>query len=273
MLTSLKNPLIKHIRKLHSSKHRNAQSRFLLEGTNLVEAAWEVQYPLDIVCYTPHWQATHPQLEERLQQWAQRIELVSDEVLNGISTTKTPDGVIGIAPRILLQPPDLANLQFGLLLEQLQDPGNMGTIIRTATATAVEGIWASDNTVAFDHPKVLRASVGAWFRLPMAIASDLSALIHQFPGQVVATLPTAEKTYWEVDFQQPTLIVMGNEGAGVSPELASLADHNVNIPVAGGIESLNVAIATSLILYEAKRQLTMRDHARSLDGKTSSRYS
>jgi TrmH family RNA methyltransferase len=74
---------------------------------------------------------------------------------------------------------------------------------------------------------------------------------------VVATVPTAEKTYWEVDFQQPTLILMGNEGAGLSPELANLADEQVTIPVATGVESLNVAIATSLILYEAKRQLTM----------------
>lgn len=277
MLTSIKNPLIKNIRKLHYSKHRKVQQRFLLEGTNLVEAACEVNYPLEVVCYTCYWQDKHPDLSEKIQQWAQRTEVVSPEIINVISTTKTPDGVIAIAagserssidpkgqrsiasiaPRFSSQPPDLATLQLGLILEQLQDPGNMGTIIRTAAAASVEGIWASEDSVEFDHPKVLRASVGAWFRLPMAVTSDLSSLVQQFPGQVVATVPTAEKTYWEVDFQQPTLILMGNEGAGLSPELANLADEQVTIPVATGVESLNVAIATSLILYEAKRQLTM----------------
>ncbi|PSO51106.1 MAG: rRNA methyltransferase [Cyanobacteria bacterium SW_9_44_58] len=271
MLTSIKNPLIKNIRKLHYSKHRKAQRLFLLEGTNLVEAAFQVNYPLEAVCYTSHWQNKHPDLSEKIQQWAQRTEVVSPEIIHAISTTKTPDGVIAIAPHFSWQFPDPSTIQLGLILEQLQDPGNMGTIIRTAAAAFVEGIWASEDSVEFDHPKVLRASVGAWFRLPMATTSDLSSLVQQFPGQVVATVPTAEKTYWEVDFQKPTLILMGNEGAGLSPELANLADEQVTIPVATGVESLNVAIATSLILYEAKRQIAMNNHTISPSGKNCSK--
>ena len=254
MLTSLKNPLIKRIRKLHQSKYRKAEDVLVLEGTNLLETACEVDYPLEVVCYTAQWQEKHPTLWEKIQKQAQRIELVSPEVLSAIAQTKSPDGISAIAPRKSLNSVDLSTVQLGLLVQQLQDPGNMGTIIRTAAATGVDYLGATADSVEFDHPKVLRASVGAWFRIPMAVESDVKSLLKQFSGQVVATLPTAEKTYWELDFQQPTLILFGNEGAGLSSELADLADEFVQIPLAGGVESLNVAIAASLMLYEAKRQ-------------------
>lgn len=254
MLTSIKNPLIKKIRKLHQSKYRKAEGLLLLEGTNLLTAACAVHYPLDVVCCTSHWQDQHPQLWDHLQEQAQRLELVSPEVLSAIALTKTPDGIIAIAPRKSSPHIELSHIQLGLLVEQLQDPGNMGTIIRTAAATAVDCLWATPNSVEFDHPKVLRASVGAWFQGVRAVAIDPPALIAQFPGQVVATLPTAEKLYWDVDFCQPTLILLGNEGAGLSPELTAFADECVQIPLAEGVESLNAAIAASLLLYEAKRQ-------------------
>lgn len=254
MLTSIKNPLIKQIRKLHTSKHRRAQNLFLLEGTNLLEAACELGYPLETVCYTSQWQSRNLDLLKQCEECSQRMEIVSEEVLSAIATTVNPDGIVATAPRQSGKNPKLSTVQLGIILEQLQDPGNLGTIIRTAAATGVEGIWASENSVEWDHPKVLRASVGAWFRLPMTVATDIPSLIQEFPGQVVATLPTAEKTYWEVDFQQPTLILLGNEGAGLSPELASLATEKIKIPLGGGVESLNVAIAASLLLYEAKRQ-------------------
>jgi TrmH family RNA methyltransferase len=254
VLTSTKNPLIKNIRKLHQSKYRKVQGLLLLEGTNLLEAACNVNYPLETVCFTAPWQEKYPQLWEKLEQQAQRMELVSPEVLSAIALTKTPDGILAVAPRSLPPPVDLASIQLGIMVEQLQDPGNMGTIIRTAAATGVDCLWASADSVEFDHPKVLRASVGAWFRVPMAVATDIQSLLEQFPGQVVATVPTAEKTYWEVDFQQPTLILLGNEGAGLSSNLTALADEWVKIPLEGGVESLNVAIAASLLLYEAKRK-------------------
>ena len=254
MLTSIKNPLIKQIRKLQNSKHRRAQNLLLLEGTNLLEAACEAGYDLEAICYTPHWQEKNPELWAKLKGLGKRIEVVSEEVLSAIATTINPDGIVATATRPSLNKATLSHLQLGLMVEHLQDPGNMGTIIRTGVATGVDGIWATENSVEFDHPKVLRASVGAWFRLPMTVSSDIANLIKQFSGQVVATLPYAEKTYWEVDFQQPTLILLGNEGAGLSPELAHLATEQIKIPLANEVESLNVAIAASLLLYEAKRQ-------------------
>ncbi len=256
MLTSLQNPLVKQIRKLHRSKERREQHLCLLEGSHLLEAACDVQLPLQVVCCTADWAAQSAPLYDRALSLSQRVELVSPDVLRSMATTVEPDGVLAIAPRQHQKPIDLPHL--GLILETIQDPGNLGTMIRTAAAVGVDGLLLSQNCVELDNPKVLRASAGQWFRLPMAIASDLPSELKKYRDrghQIIATLPTATQTFWDVDFTRPSLIVMGNEGAGLSPEVAACADVQVQIPLADGVESLNVAIAAALMLYEAKRQL------------------
>jgi TrmH family RNA methyltransferase len=202
---------------------------------------------------------SHSELWQRITQQAERVELVSEEVLQSIATTVNPDGIVATAKRLqieVLQKP----LQLGVALETLQDPGNLGTIIRTATAAGADRLWLSADSVDLDHPKVLRASAGQWFRLPMQVSQNLQTDLQKLQStgvQIVATLPTAELTYWQVDFSQPSIILLGNEGAGLSEQLAAAASVAVRIPLAAGVESLNVGIAAALILYEARRQLTL----------------
>ena len=256
ILTSIQNPLVKQARKLHRAKERQKQNLLLLEGTNSIEAACQVDYKLDIVFCTDRWRENHQLLYSKI---ADRIQLqpVSAEVLNAIATTVNPDGVVAIAPRRTKQP-IIAQTRLGIALERIQDPGNLGTIIRSAVATGVDSLWLSNESVDIYNPKVLRASVGEWFRLPIATQQNLTevATQHQQNGvQVIATTSTTDKNYWDVDFTRPSLILLGNEGAGLSNELITLADELVKIPLLNNVESLNVAIATALILYEAKRQL------------------
>lgn len=260
MLTSLQNPLVKQIRKLHSTKERHKQQLFLLEGTHLLEEACAVDYPLDVVCCTPQWEQTHPQLWQVACNQCNRAEIVSTEVLAAIATTVQPDGVVATAKRGE-QENQVPWSGLVLAVETLQDPGNLGTIIRTAAAAGASGLWLSDDSVDLDNPKVLRASAGQWFRLNKAVSEDLKATVQQCQQagmQVIATLPTASLTYWDVDWQKPSLILLGNEGAGLSDDLAAMADTQVKIPLSPGVESLNVAIAAALMLYEAQRQLTHR---------------
>jgi TrmH family RNA methyltransferase len=256
LLTSLQNPLVKQIRKLHKAKERHAQQLSLLEGTHLLEEAIAADRHLVTLCCTSIWQTQHSQLFEQATQRSQRSELVSPEVLQAMATTVNPDGVVATIERQPpLTPPSRPSL--GILLETLQDPGNLGTIIRTAAAANADGLWLSSNSVDLDHPKVLRASAGQWFRLPMGRCEDLAAFIQQQQQQgvqMVATLPDADLPYWQADLRPPTLLLLGNEGAGLSPQLAAIADLRVSIPLARGVESLNVAIAAALILYEAQRQ-------------------
>ncbi|CEJ44467.1 TrmH family RNA methyltransferase [Umezakia ovalisporum] len=257
MLTSLQNPLVKQIRKLHSTRERHKQQLCLLEGTHLLQEACVVNYPLVTVCCTPEWQTAHTALWEKACNHSERAEIVSKEVLAAIATTVQPDGVIATAKRVINQN-QVPFRGLVLALETIQDPGNLGTIIRTAAATSTTGLWLSQDSVDLDSPKVIRASAGQWFRVPMAVTSDLKTIAQQSQEagmQVVATSPTANLTYWDVDWRKPSLILLGNEGAGLSPDLTSIADKQVKIPLALGVESLNVAIAAALMLYEAQRQV------------------
>ncbi len=255
MLTSLQNPLVKQLRKLHRAKERREQQLFLLEGTHLIEEAAAIDLSFVVVCHTEAWQHQHQTLWERIQARSQRIELVSPEVMKAIATTIEPDGIVATVDRFHTESIEFTD--FGLVLETIQDPGNLGTIIRTAAAAGVEGLWLSEDCADLESPKVLRSSAGQWFRLPMSVRSDLKtdvAIAKRQGMQIIATVPTATQTYWEIDFSRSSLILIGNEGAGLSAELIELADVQVTIPLAVGVESLNVAIATALMLYEARRQ-------------------
>ncbi|MEL6159242.1 MAG: RNA methyltransferase [Cyanobacteria bacterium J06623_5] len=260
MLTSLQNPTVKQLRKLQQPKERRKQSMMLLEGTHLIEAASETGYPLQVLCCTEAWQARYPAIYRQAIALAARIELVSPEVLKSMASTVSPDGVIATAPRrnvwesLASAPSDSATL--GVMMETLQDPGNLGTIIRTAAAAGSEALWLSPDSVDLGHPKVLRASAGQWFRQPMATV-DVAQKARQLTEngvQVVATTAAAELDYWQLDLTQPTVFAMGNEGAGLSDELMAAASVSVKIPVMPGVESLNVAVSTALVLYEACRQ-------------------
>lgn len=256
MLTSLQNPLVKQVRRLHSVKDRHKQQLFLLEGTHLLEEACVMNYPLVAVCCTPQWQKNHSPLWDLASSRCDRAEVVSEEVLKAMATTVQPDGVIATAKRgFHSRQVPLDGLL--LALETIQDPGNLGTMIRTAAAAQASGLLLSKDSVDLDNPKVLRASAGQWFRLPMAITDDLGTTVIQAQEagtQIIATLPSASLSYWDVDWCKPSLILLGNEGAGLSEELAAISDVRVNIPLSMGVESLNVAIAAALMLYEARRQ-------------------
>ncbi|MFM7428225.1 MAG: TrmH family RNA methyltransferase [Elainella sp.] len=259
MITSSQNPLVKQMRKLQRAKARQEQNLFLLEGTHLLQEACAVGHALETVCYTPDWQAAHPELDQQLGQLAQRVEIVSLEVVQAIATTVNPDGIVATARRDVrsLAPLAVQAIQVGVALERLQDPGNLGAIIRTAAAVGAEGLWLSADSVELDNPKVLRASAGQWFRLPMQTSSDLKADLQTLQRQgvqVIATSPTASLTYWQADFTQPSVVLLGNEGAGLSSDLLDLADCTVQIPLTPAVESLNVSIAAALILYEMRRQ-------------------
>jgi RNA methyltransferase, TrmH family len=263
VITSRQNPLVKGLRKLHQAKERSRQQLLLLEGTNLLEAAIARAYPLETVCFTDHWRSRHPSLWQSLQLLAARatgaattVVEVSDAVLAAIATTPSPDGIIATAPR---QPPQAPSLpcSLGVAIETLQDPGNLGTVLRTAAAAQVDGLWLSRDSVGYDHPKVLRASAGQWFRLPFAEVEDLGEPLRQAKAQgiqIVATLPRAEQLYWDYDWTRPSIILLGNEGAGLSAPMAALADGAIAIPLAAGVESLNAALSLGIILYEAQRQ-------------------
>jgi TrmH family RNA methyltransferase len=258
MLTSLQNPLVKDIRKLHQGKWRQSRQQFLLEGTHLIQEALQANYPLEVACYTLAWAERHRDLTQGLAAVTRRTEVVADNVLQSLATTVHADGVIAVAPqRQWAASAPNRRPHLGLVVDTLQDPGNLGTMIRTVGAAGADGLWLSASSVAPDHPKVLRASAGQWFRVPMAMTDRLPDLLtdwRQAGIQLVATTAAASLSYWDLDLTQPTVFLLGNEGAGLSTALHAQATIRASIPMQAEVESLNVAVAAALLLYEARRQ-------------------
>jgi TrmH family RNA methyltransferase len=267
-LTSLRNPLVKQFRELgKGNKQRREQGLFLLEGTHGLIEALTTGYPIEIVCLTASWGQRHGDLFEKITAIVPRWEIVSGEVLGAMATTQNPDGVVAALtyPDLSAKPikpvvksdSHLGLAYLGLGLECIQDPGNMGTLIRSAVAVGVTEILLSNDCVDITNPKVLRATVGQWFRCNFTVVDDFSAALRNYQNQgiqILGTAMTGKSSYWEWNFCEPTMIVMGNEGNGLSAQVLDLADATVFVPLAEGVESLNVGVCGSLLLYEGLRQ-------------------
>ncbi|MCP9931394.1 RNA methyltransferase [Cyanobium sp. AMD-g] len=262
-IRSVRNPLIQAVRRLHRSSGRLEQGLLLLEGTHLLQETLGLGLRPELVLATPDWLERHGALWERLPETG-RLRTASPEVLAAAATTRHPDGVLLTLALAQLPAPASGGARpgFVLALDRLQDPGNLGTLLRTALAAGVERVWLAEGADPL-QPKVLRASSGAALVLPIErmTSADLHRRLAEAQGGglqlVAAMVPEAAGTvrpYWDLDWCRPTALLLGNEGAGLAPELARLADHWVTIPHSPAVESLNVAAAAALLLLERPRQ-------------------
>ena len=226
---------------------------FLCEGTHLVQEAIVARWPLEAVCFTGDWQASNADLLRRLAPQVRR-QAVSTSVLNHLATTEHPDGVIAVA-RFKEREPTIETATLALGLDAIQEPGNLGTLIRTAVATRTESIALSPNCVDRYNAKVLRASAGQCFRQSIVETPIIDWIDDcRSRGMQILAAAAGGRSYWEIDLMLPTVFLLGNEGAGLSEEVRQQADQVVSVPMAQGVESLNVATTGSLLLYEAMRQ-------------------
>jgi TrmH family RNA methyltransferase len=257
-ITSRRNPLVKRLRELHHASGRLEQQRLLLEGTHLLEEALRLGLAPDGLLATLPWLERHGALLEALPG-ATTWREVSAEVLEAAATTRHPDGVIATLPWTLPAPPPSPPAPaFALLLDNVQDPGNLGTLLRTALASGVEQIWLGEGADPW-QPKVLRASSGASLALGIARFSADKLLerveaARSAGSTVVGTVARGGEPYWSHDWQGPTVLMLGNEGAGLSPELVARADRLLTLPHSAAVESLNVAVAAAPLLLERERQ-------------------
>ena len=256
LISSRRNPLVGRLRDLHEARGRRQQQQLLLEGTHLLQEALRLDLKLEVVLATPEWLAGHGQLLAALPPRT-RLQPATAEVLAAGGPPPPPPGGGGptAAPPCL---PIGRTPGFVLALDRLQDPGNLGTLLRTALAAGVEQVWLADG--ADPHaPKVLRASSGAALALPVERLDGEGLRQRLLQAGVaglqrLATRAGDGQPYWDLDWTQPTVLLLGNEGAGLAAELAALADHCVTIPHSTAVESLNVAVAAAPLLLERWRQ-------------------
>ena len=255
LISSRRNPLVAQVRALHHGRGRRDQGLLLLEGSHLWQECQRLKLLPRLLIATPRWRESQPWLEPALP-----LQLVTPEVLAAMATTESPDGVIALlaipGPGQGSEPVLAPGAEFVLALDRVQDPGNLGTLLRTALAAGVDQLWLGGGADPW-QPKVLRASAGAALELNIQRLESLApalALAAAQGLQLVAAVGQGGRPHWELDWCQPTLVLLGNEGAGIDPELLGPGVIPVTIPHGPQVESLNVGVAAGVLLLERWRQ-------------------
>ncbi len=255
MITSLKNDRVRLVLALQGRRRvRQRERRFVVEGLRLCSEAASAGILPHLVFYTAE-AALDPRTAALLTAWQAAgapCEEVSAEVMAACSDTETPQGVLAVVPLPRLERPPRPTLT--LVLDRLRDPGNLGTALRAALAAGVEQVILAPGTVDATNPKVVRAAMGAHFRLPL-VALRWDELPAALSGcRVYLASAGGRLDYAAVDWTAPSALIIGGEAAGPDTQSAALADAEIAIPMAGAVESLNAAVAAAVILFEAARQ-------------------
>ena len=241
LITSIQNEQVKNWRKLHTKKYRNQMQSFLIEGFHLIEEA-----------YINDWHIETIIVQEAIEipnAWTDvHVVSVSKEVFASISQTQTPQGVAAVVKMKMIEKRSSGPV---LLLDSLQDPGNVGTVIRTADAVGASAIYVSKGTVDLYNDKVIRATQGSIFHIRVEqgdIKEMITSLKHD--GYTIWASALQEAVALpHVQFTQKNALIVGNEGSGIQDEILALANESVKIPIYGQAESLNVSVATGILLY------------------------
>ncbi len=266
MISSTSNPRIRKLCNWQSkAKERRKDGVFLAEGIKMLEEAppsWirEVYLTEDALKKIEHLPRDAKQVLDKLNKTG--YELVSDEVMKKCSDTQTPQGAIVVLDRPAYHREEMLSKKDGLFLiiEDLQDPGNLGTIVRTAEGAGVDGIFLSKDTVDLYNPKTIRSTMGSVYRMPCLYVDDLSEVLRDMKKRGISAYAahlSGTGMHYDFSYKKGTAFMIGNEGNGLKKETADLADCYLKIPMEGKVESLNAAIATSVLLYEAYRQRRM----------------
>ncbi|MGF1507724.1 MAG: RNA methyltransferase [Chloroflexi bacterium] len=252
-ITSTANDNIKHVRALQAkSRARRNANQFVIEGVNLLEEALETGTPIDEIYYTEGFAEDGDALLLALSETGAPLIPVSAEVMEAISDTQSPQGILAVLPTPTISPTD--EITLALVIDGVSDPGNMGTIMRSAVGAGIDVMIVTTGTVDLTNPKVVRSAMGAHFRLPVQRLS-WEGIASRYGNHILFLAePSGGAPHHSIDWTQPAVLIVSDETQGPSEDAARLAHVRVSIPMAGGFDSLNVAVAASVMMFEAVRQ-------------------
>mgnify|MGYP001291764628 FL=1 len=261
MITSTSSSQVKHVISLLSkAKERKKNNEYVVEGSRMVS---EVPADLLVKIYmSERFQNNNSEYVKELVKKQgisdDSIEIVADNVFDRMSQTQTPQGIMA---GVRVKDNSLSDMLSGnpllILVENLQDPGNLGTIIRMGEGAGVTGVIMSPNTVDIYNPKTIRSTMGSIFRVPFIYVQDFGEAVSECQKsgvKVYAAHLDGKNTYLGEDYSTPTAFLIGNEGNGLTDDITKQADTLIRIPMEGEVESLNAAIACTILTYEAVRQ-------------------
>lgn len=264
MITSTSNQQMKQVSALlKKAKERRDKRAFVVEGPKMVmeaPAEWlKAVYVSEFFSQNAENKADLKELEARCKESQASYEIVADSVFKSVSDTQTPQGIMAV---VSLPEYDVQQLLQGekthlLILESIQDPGNLGTMVRTGEGAGITGIIMNKTTVDLFNPKTIRSTMGSIYRVPFIVTEDLSTVMMKLKEEGVSLYAAhlkGQHSYDEENYTTACGFLIGNEGNGLSNEIADLADTYIKIPMEGQVESLNAAISATLLMYEANRQ-------------------
>lgn len=255
MITSNSNAQVKRLLQLQKkSKARNEEQIFLVEGLRMFS-----EVPAERVQKVYISESLYNKKKQELNLEKISVEILSDSVFQYVSDTKTPQGILCIVEQKKYDIEDLLNIEnpHFMVLDNLQDPGNLGTIVRTAEGAGVDAVFLSKESVDIYNPKTIRSTMGSIYRMPVVYVEDLLELLNAFKRRGIKSYAAhldGKNSYDKENYQSGTAILIGNEGNGLRDEVAGSADVWVQIPMQGKVESLNAAIAASILMFEVYRQ-------------------
>lgn len=260
IITSSSNARIREVQELMREGCADSGNRVPIEGTKLVQEALKSRLEVKEI-YVARSRIEESSVQVILKQAARfspRVVLVADKIFKALADTETPQGIVALVKLPQFQLSDVIHDSPLLLIaHQLQDPGNLGTLMRSAEAFGVNAVLLTQHTVSFLNQKAVRASAGSLFRIPVLPGFTPDGLIENLRERgvkLVAASPGGDRDFREIDYQGSTAVFIGNEGSGLMDDILDRVDLNVKIPLAMAVESLNVAVASSIILCEAARQ-------------------
>jgi TrmH family RNA methyltransferase len=252
MITSSQNPKLKLVRALRGrAKERREADAFVVEGVRLVEEAVKANWQFQFVLFSDGLSERGEELVKTLIATQIEVEEVSGDLLQNVGETETPQGILAVLQLSNLPIPDSPN--FMLIPDQIRDPGNLGTLLRTATAAGVQAALLPPETTDAFAPKVLRAGMGAHFRLPIH-SMTWDEIRGQIKDMQIYLAEMNGRSCWETDLSQPLALIVGGEAEGASDEARKLATQKISIPMPGKVESLNAGVAGSVLMFEVVRQ-------------------
>ncbi|MBK5242192.1 RNA methyltransferase [Clostridium sp.] len=249
------NSLIKEIKKLKEKKYRKDNNLFLVEGFRFTEEALDSDFEVAqiFISASGEFKYENSSVKKKIQKNT-KVYSTSDSLFKSICDTEHPQGIIAIVRNKLVEV--RYEDGFYVLADKIQDPGNMGTIIRTAHAAGALGVIITKGTVDIYNEKTLRATMGSIFKMPIIYDSDLLTVkkLRDDGFKLVTSSLECDKNFYEIDLKGKVIISVGNEGNGISEDVYALSDLKIKIPMPGGAESLNAAVAASIMIYEVVRQ-------------------
>jgi TrmH family RNA methyltransferase len=259
-ISSLQNPRVKQLVRLRDRRPRDEAGVFLVEGFREIRRALEKRVSLTELYFSPGWflGENEPALLAQAGAAGAVLFELSKEAFAKVAYRERPDGLLAVAPqwKRALGDLKLSSAPFLLVVEAIEKPGNLGTILRSADAAGCDAVIVCDPVTDIFNPNVVRASTGVLFSVPLVVeeSARVRAWLKERAVRTVATTPAAEKVYSEADLRGPLAVVMGSEQYGLSEFWLKNCDLPVRIPMAGQADSLNVAMATIITLFEAVRQ-------------------